>query len=150
MRQIKFRAKPHPGYFSPRTNSEKLDVRDGFIFGSPDVRDLDIPNSEKVDNLYSIPTCFVTLNKKGWTVSIPVIEDTIGEFTGLHDKNGKEIYEGDIVRFTKGQKKDSSGNWVDDTDDYVVCFDHGSFSIAGLSHCEDAIEIIGNIYEKTK
>lgn len=75
------------------------------------------------------------------------------QFTGLKDKNGKEIYEGDIVRFARKQ-----GYWSHNRGDIEVVkfIDDQSAQYCGFGFSSmlpltkaksNKVEIIGNIYE---
>jgi|SRR5690606_41991116 len=68
---------------------------------------------------------------------------TLMQFTGLKDKNGTEIYEGDIYHMGDPQIT-YTVVWHDSG---LIGKQNGGSSYAGLSHWKDRIEIISNIYE---
>ena len=70
---------------------------------------------------------------------------TIGQFTGLEDKNGREIYEGDIVG-------DSNESYIVHYNTKTLSFDLKDFD--ELNQCPlyyfSKCKVIGNIHEKKR
>lgn len=78
---------------------------------------------------------------QGWAMG-SLGSPNIMQYTGLKDKNGKEIYEGDIV---KCRTENTSIN-------KEVVFENGMFGIESCGYIIELlklmkVEIIGNIYE---
>ena len=72
-----------------------------------------------------------------------VSPDTIGQYTGLKDKNGKEIYEGDIFKAGYFGGTDVV-TWDVENARYIGRSPKGCISYVGR---EPAVEIIGNIHD---
>ena len=75
--------------------------------------------------------------------NVIVDQNTIGQFTGLFDKNGVKIFEGDIV-------KSHSKNWIGEIKFFEGSFIHNE-AIRANSLINDCVptycEVIGNIHD---
>lgn len=129
MREIKFRGKEHTGEW----------ITGGFVqkTGAP-----------------HIMAHIVDRGVDEWR-AIPVIPATVGQFTGLRDAKGVEIYESDVVCLWSGSKGIVRiGTYDDDFLEYspticgVYCNEIGTNNNYGIvQNLADSLEVIGNVHD---
>lgn len=94
-----------------------------------------------------------TVQNSGWCNvrgKYAVIPQTVGQYTGLTDKNGKKVFEGDIVKneYRKGQYQ--YFKIVYDTRFYCWQVENKYGMLGFLYNVIGDLEVIGNIYDNPK
>lgn len=129
MREIKFRGKTEWGTWCyggyTKINDEKSDIWEY--------------SASEIPTCPSVTPCTVLAN-------------TVGQFTGLLDKTGKEIYEGDILQTEKFGKDDGQGHNFSGKENFSVVFEHGAYRIKRgvrklLLVDGSCYEVVGNVHD---
>ena len=143
MREIRFRGKVKEKGLSP----------DCWVEGSLThiTRTYKDECDEKECNLYQI----ITEDGCGFNID----ESTVGQYTGLKDKNEKEIYEGDILEIPEWLQQDSQDKCIcvyaeEHQTSEIIGFGlyikdgySGEYKISVPSDEWDEFQVIGNIYD---
>jgi hypothetical protein len=73
-------------------------------------------------------------------LAVEVLEETVSQFTGLTDKNGNKIFEGDVVRIE--DFANAVVKWRED----IACWTLQGY-IIGNTWDSSMLEVIGNIHD---
>ena len=140
VRKIEFKAQV--SHYDTRVNPDDGWVK-GYFFKS-----FSCSNVKDGNSCCSFKSC-ITSGEMEWEVK----RGTVCQFTGLFDKKGVEIYEGDIVIF-----ENADGNKFQGIVKYVTC----SFIVwskvtpffydfkPNSNKLDGSVEVIGNIYDMKK
>jgi uncharacterized phage protein (TIGR01671 family) len=105
---------------------------DGDLFFMPQINEKCIATHDDNNNIIMFENC----------TFYEIIPETVEQYTGLTDKNGKKIFEGDIVKY-EGYVYQCK--WNEYNYEYVFDDGEGDFGIGYTSPYE--LEIIGNIHD---
>ena len=143
MREILFRGKPkNKADYELLKTMYKDNCKDGFIYGS-----LVISHGKYYICIMAL--CQInSLVNNGTTTMFEVIPETVGQYTGLKDKNGKRIFEGDIVTTKFNERNKPYATIYDEELAAFIGRDKNNFNFTTLGCIDNSlIEIIGNIHD---
>ncbi len=89
-----------------------------------------------------------TPRERGYFINNKRIDErTLGQFTGMTDKNGKKIFEGDIIQFGSQRGSISEVKYIEKNAGFLVKDRWGDwhwlYDICASTHCD----VIGNIHD---
>ena len=139
MREILFRGKSiHGEWFYGYLNQHRGDIR------------YDCDCEPIADSCYYINVWQAKIDTGMYGQDYKVDPDTVGQFTGLTDRNGVKIFEGDIIEFNHPYNGKSIHAVVQDgcgwnlSNFYASCFDCPG---CAFSEGTEYMTVIGNIYD---